>query len=133
MPILSVGDLAQSWNNNQVWRQHWHKTASPVTTGSGFWLDLSMAAGTPKYNPYVGDALAYTPLVGGSNNGINAGLGGDSYITRYNLGGGGQGNGIWPASARRPHQCPDVALIELQPCTPLQATGQHHGAITDAD
>ena len=78
MPTSS--SLANSWDSNKVWRQHWHKTASPVTTGSGFWLDLSMAAGTPKFNPYVGDALAYTPLVGAGNNGINAGLGGDSCL-----------------------------------------------------
>jgi hypothetical protein len=99
MPILSVGDLAQSWDNNRVWRQHWHKTASPVVTASGFWLDLSMAAGTPKYNPYVGNALEFTPLVGASNNGINAGIGGDAFIVRYALGGGGTGNGIWPGNA----------------------------------
>jgi hypothetical protein len=99
MTILSVGDLAQSWNNNQVWRQHWHKTASPTVTGSGFWLDLSMAAGTPKYNPYVGNALEFTPLVGASNNGINCGLGGDAYILRYAIGGGGVGSGIWPGNA----------------------------------
>ncbi len=99
MPILSVGDLAQSWDNNQVWRQHWHKTASPTVTGSGFWLDLSMSAGTPKYNPYVGNALEFTPLVGASNNGINCGLGGDSYILRYAIGGGGVGSGIWPGNA----------------------------------
>jgi hypothetical protein len=99
MPIFSVGDLADSWASNRVWRQHWHKTASPVVSGSGFWLDLSMAAGMPKYNPYVGNALEFTPLIGGSNNGINAGLGGDSYITRYNLGGGGTASGIWPGNA----------------------------------
>ena len=99
MSILSVGDLAQSWDNNQVWRQHWHKTASPTVTGSGFWLDLSMSAGTPKYNPYVGNALEFTPLVGASNNGINCGLGGDSYILRYAIGGGGVGSGIWPGNA----------------------------------
>ena len=90
MTIASVGDLANSWDNNRIYRSHWHKTTSPVVSGSGFWLDLSMAAGTPKYNPYVGNALEFTPLVGVSNNGINSGAGGDSYIVRYNLGGGGQ-------------------------------------------
>ena len=116
----SSSSLANSWDSNKVWRQHWHKTASPVTTGSGFWLDLSMAAGTPKYNPYVGDALAYTPLVGGSNNGINAGLGGDSYITRYNLGGGGQGNGIWPASALLLDYCGFYPLVDMDSTDPQQ-------------
>jgi hypothetical protein len=99
MPITSVGDLANSWDSNKVWRQHWHKTASPTINQSGFWMDLSMAAGTPKYNPYVGNALEFTPLVGGSNNGINAGLGGDSYIVRYNIAGGGTANGPWPGNA----------------------------------
>lgn len=58
-----------------------------------------MSAGTPKYNPYVGNALEFTPLVGASNNGINCGLGGDSYILRYAIGGGGVGSGIWPGNA----------------------------------
>jgi hypothetical protein len=95
----TIGDIANSWDTNKVWRQHWHKTANPQLSAAsgGFWLDLSMAAGTPKYNAYVGDQLAFTPLVGGSNNGINCGTGGDSWIHRYNLSGGGTSTAAWPA------------------------------------
>jgi len=114
----SVADLANSWDSNRVWRQHWHKTASPVTTASGFWLDLSMAAGTPKFNPYVGDALTYTPMVGGSNNGINAGLGGDSFISRYNIGGGGVGSGIWPGNALLLDYCGFYPLVDMDSTDP---------------
>jgi hypothetical protein len=99
MTISGVNVLANSWDSNKVWRQHWHKTANPVSGASGLWVDLSMAAGTPKYNPYVGNQLEFTPLIGGSNNGINAGLGGDSYIVRYNIAGGGTASAIWPGSA----------------------------------
>jgi hypothetical protein len=77
-----------------------------------------MAAGTPKYNPYVGDALAYTPLVGASNNGINAGLGGDSYIVRYALGGGGTGSGIWPGNAMLLDYCGFYPLVDMDSTDP---------------
>lgn len=118
MAIKSVGDLANSWDSNRVWRQHWHKTASPTTSASGFWVDLSMAAGTPKYNPYVGDALAFTPLVGASNNGINCGLGGDSYIVRYALGGGGTASGIWPGNAMLLDYCGFYPLVDMDSTDP---------------
>ena len=118
MAFHSVGDFAAAWTNNSVWRQHWHKTASPVVTGSGFWLDLSMAAGTPKYNPYVGDALAFTPLVGASNNGINTGYGGDSYIVRYALGGGGTASGIWPGNAMLLDYCGFYPLVDMDSTDP---------------
>lgn len=118
MAFLSIGDIAASWDSNKVWRQHWHKTASPTTSASGFWIDLSMAAGTPKFNPYVGDALAFTPLVGASNNGINCGLGGDAYIVRYNLGGGGVGNGIWPGNAMLLDYCGFYPLVDMDSTDP---------------
>lgn len=98
MPFNSIFDMADSWDAGRVWRQHWHKTASPLTTGSGYWMDLSMAAGTPKYNAYVGAQLEYTPMVGTSNFGINTGKGGDAYITRYTVGGGGVANTALPAN-----------------------------------
>jgi hypothetical protein len=77
-----------------------------------------MAAGTPKYNPYVGDTLTFTPLVGASNNGINAGLGGDSYIVRYALGGGGTGNGIWPGNAMLLDYCGFYPLVDMDSTDP---------------
>lgn len=99
MTISSVGTFAASWDSNKVWRQHWHKIANPIANGAGFWCDLSMSAGTPKFNPYVGTQLEFTPLIGGSNNGINAGLGGDSYIVRYSLVGGTiNSTSAWPGS-----------------------------------
>lgn len=118
MAFRSVGDFATAWDNNTVWRQHWHKVASPTTPSSGFWVDLSMAAGTPKYNPYVGDALTYTPLVGASNNGINAGVGGDSYIVRYAVGGGGAASQIWPGNAMLMDYCGFYPLVDMDSTDP---------------
>jgi hypothetical protein len=57
-----------------------------------------MAPGTPKFNPYIGNALEFTPLVGAGNNGINAGLGGDSYIVRYRASGNSSGSHIAPGN-----------------------------------
>lgn len=47
-----------------------HKTGSPILPSAGWWGDLSMAAGTPKYNAYVGAQAEGTPLVGSGNFGL---------------------------------------------------------------
>jgi hypothetical protein len=96
--ITSVGDLANSWTNNKVFQSNWFKTANPTPNFNGHWLDLSMAAGTPKFNPYVGNALEFTPLVGSGNNGINAGLGGDGYLVRYRASGSNTSSHIAPGN-----------------------------------
>jgi hypothetical protein len=94
----SVASMADSWDAGRVWRQHWHKTSSPVTPSGGLFSDLSMAAGTPKYNAYVGAQLEFTPLVGASNAGINTGGTADKWITRWAAGGSGVGNTLLPAT-----------------------------------
>ena len=54
------------------WLSFFHKTGSPALPAAGWSADLSMAAGTPKYNAYVGTQAEGTPLVGLGNFGIYA-------------------------------------------------------------
>lgn len=49
------------------------KTGSPVLPAAGWWGDLSMSAGIPKYNAYVGAQGEGTPLIGTGNFGLYAG------------------------------------------------------------
>lgn len=52
------------------WFSYFHKTGSPVSPAAGMCSDLSMAAGTPKYNAYVGTQGEGTPFIGAGNFGI---------------------------------------------------------------
>ena len=113
MAITSVGDLANSWTNNKVFQSNWYKSANPTPSFNGHWLDLSMAAGTPKFNPYVGNALEFTPLVGSGNNGINAGLGGDSYLVRYRTTGSNNGSHIAPGNFMLMDYIGFYALVDM--------------------
>lgn len=91
-------EMATAWNAGQKHQQHIHKTATPVLTGAGYWGDLSMAAGTPKYNAYVGNQYEFTPMVGASNFGINTGMTGEKFISRLNISGSGVANSAFPAN-----------------------------------
>jgi hypothetical protein len=70
--FAGVGALASAIEAGRVHEQPIFKTGSP-TVAAGLWYDLSMGAGIPKYNAYVGAQLEGTPLVGSGNNGIYAG------------------------------------------------------------
>lgn len=98
MGFSNYSQMANSWDSGKVWRQHIHKTATPIVTGVGYWGDMSMAAGTPKYNAYVGNQYEFTPMVGTSNFGINTGGPGNKYISRMALGGSGAANSAFPAN-----------------------------------
>lgn len=50
-----------------------YKTGSPVLPAASWWGDLSMAAGTPKYNAWVGSQAEGTPMFGVGNSGMYAG------------------------------------------------------------
>jgi len=74
MGFASVRDYAESFSENgRYWQSFIHKTGSPILPAAGWWADLSMAAGTPKYNAYVGTQGQGTPLTGAGNFGIYAG------------------------------------------------------------
>lgn len=70
--FASIGALAAAMEAGHLHEQVLFKTGSP-TVAAGLWYDLSMGAGIPKYNAYVGAQLEGTPLVGFANNGIYAG------------------------------------------------------------
>lgn len=57
-----------------------------------------MAAGTPKYNAYVGNQYEFTAMTGSSNFGINTGGTGDKFLSRMSLGGSGVANSAFPAN-----------------------------------
>lgn len=99
MTFRSPTEMANSWQNGLHWMQPIHKTATPLLTAAGYWGDLSMAAGTPKYNAYVGNQYEFTPMVGNSNFGINTGGGSNNrYISRLMMGGSGVASTAFPAN-----------------------------------
>lgn len=86
MPITGVAQLAKVLaDNSRVHTQFIHKT-SHADGNSGDFIDLSMAAGNPKFNAYVGDQAAFTPMVGSGNFGIYTGeaeAGRSKYLTHW--------------------------------------------------
>lgn len=61
--------LIDGWNYDSFFT----KTSSPAPLFTNHWADLSMGAGTPKYNAYVGVQYESTPLFGAGNFGIYSG------------------------------------------------------------
>ena len=68
MGFARVADYADAAERG--WQSWFHKTGSPALVSAGQWADLSMAAGTPKYNAYPGTQGAFTPLSGLGNDGL---------------------------------------------------------------
>lgn len=67
-----------------TWTSFIHKTGGPTNVGlSGRWADMSMGAGIPKYNAYVGSQLVATPLTGAGNDGIYCGPAPASGLQKY--------------------------------------------------
>lgn len=69
MGFARVVDLANALDGGKSWTSWFHKTSTPVVT-AGYWADMSMGAGTPKYNAWVGNQTEATVLTGSGNNGI---------------------------------------------------------------
>ena len=84
MGFSRVIDLANDYEGNgEYWTSFFHKTGSPILTAAGMWGDLSMAAGTPKYNAYVGSQNEGTPMFGVGNAGLYAGPGIPASMTKH--------------------------------------------------
>lgn len=72
MPFKSVADIAAAYENGRWHHQRVYRNTSQYAN-VGWWCDLSMSGGTPKYNAYIGNQLESTALVGSGNNGIYTG------------------------------------------------------------
>jgi hypothetical protein len=75
MAINGIRALASSMDEDgQNWSAFIHKTGGPSSLGfNGRWADMSMGAGIPKYNAYVGTQTTATVLTGAGNDGIYCG------------------------------------------------------------
>jgi hypothetical protein len=65
----NISQLATSLTTGAEWQSFFYKTTGPGTFGTR-WADMSMGAGIPKYNAYVGSQNVATPFVGAGNDGI---------------------------------------------------------------
>lgn len=73
MPFRNVLDVARAAaETGGEWQSFFWKTGG-VAAGAGRWVDTSVGAGIPIYNPYAGAALAATPMIGSGNRGIYTG------------------------------------------------------------
>lgn len=74
MGFRGVYQLAAALDENGAnWTNWFHKTSAPTPGAAQQWGDLSMGAGTPKYNAYVGSQLEATQLVNTNNSAIYTG------------------------------------------------------------
>lgn len=72
MAIDSIGGAIDAYSAGGCWNSFFHKTSTP-TPGAGYWGDMSMGAGIPVYQAYVGGQYEATPVIGQKNQGINIG------------------------------------------------------------
>ena len=89
MGFPNVSTFANASESGQEWMSFFHKNGSPVFPAAGWFSDLSMAAGTPKYNAYVGTQGEGTPFVGDGNFGIyvpRVGTGQTLHVSELNIG-----------------------------------------------
>lgn len=70
MGFQNYRQLGEAFEEGRAWQSWYHKTGGPVAAVGGRWADLSMGAGTPKYNAYVGSQATATPFTGAGNDGI---------------------------------------------------------------
>lgn len=72
MSFRNIRDVMTSWEQGRCWNSFIHKTSTP-TPGTLRWADMSMGAGTPIYNAYVGGQLEATQFNGQKNQGVFTG------------------------------------------------------------
>ncbi len=72
MSFRNIRDVMTSWEQGRCWNSFIHKTSTP-TPGTLRWADMSMGAGTPIYNAYVGGQLEATQFIGQKNQGVFTG------------------------------------------------------------
>jgi len=68
MALTGVRSVAQALHDTGATHTAWmHKSSAPIPGAAGQWGDLSMGAGTPKFNAYVGAQWDATALVNTNN------------------------------------------------------------------
>lgn len=73
MPFRNVLEVAQAAaETGGEWQSFFLKTGG-VQAGASRWVDTSVGAGIPVYNPYTGAPLEATPMIGAGNRGIYTG------------------------------------------------------------
>lgn len=88
MTIANVRQYVGAWENGAQWSSFFFKTGAPAALAAGRWVDLSMGAGIPTYNAYVGGQLESTALVGTANKSIYPGAPAASGQKKYLWGAG---------------------------------------------
>jgi len=74
MSFKRVVDFARAGSDDgKNWTSWIHKTTSPVLGAAANWADLSVGAGIPRYNAYVGVQGEFTPMIGAGNFGLYTG------------------------------------------------------------
>ena len=74
MGFRSVRELASSLAEDGAnWLSWFVKTSTPAPGAAGLWADMSMGAGQPKYNAYVGAQFTATQLINTDNSAIYPG------------------------------------------------------------
>ena len=68
MPIASLRDINESFNEGRTHTQRFFKNAS--TTGDLQWIDWAFASGQPAYDARIGTAGTFNPIVAGRNDAI---------------------------------------------------------------
>lgn len=80
--IRNIAAIPAAFDEGAYWLSHFYKSTLPTPAAAGRWVDLSMGAGTPIYNAYVGNQITATPLTGARNTSIFVGPALTGY-TRY--------------------------------------------------
>lgn len=74
MTFKRIVDFARAASDDgRNWTSWIHKASSPVLGSAANWADVSVGAGIPRYNAYVGAQGEFTPFQGAGNFGIYAG------------------------------------------------------------
>lgn len=69
MALNNLSEYAQAFDNGGYVFAPFYKSSMP-TFAVDYWIDLSMGAGTPKYNAYLGDQAEATPIIGSGNSSL---------------------------------------------------------------
>ena len=89
MAFRNIKEVSQAYEDGRLHQSFIYKSSTPSAGSANRWTDMSMGAGTPVYNAYVGGQLEATQLIGSRNRGINTGpnmaAGQQKYLSQFSL------------------------------------------------